>query len=305
MVKSTGAGASAVLAVLLVSSGRSQKPATFQSLDLVDVDVVVSDRDGHAVSGLTRDDFEVREDGKRVDVKTFVAVAADGVTDDDAARSIVILLDDVGMPPATTSSVRAIAGYVATQAGPIDELSVLRFNNRSDEPYGDFRLALARISEYQAGAAPFDPLRSAEDVLKLVANVARRLEPAGRRRKAIVCIGSQRVCNVEEPLRFAPGSLRRDWVDAVAAAARANLSVYAVMATRGSTPGGGLVDATGGEAFGSRSDLRPAIDRIWEDASHHYLLGYWPATSSKELHSIDVKVARKGVHVLARRQRGN
>ena len=30
-----------------------------------------------------------------------------------------------------------------------------------------------------------------------------------------------------------------------------------------------------------------------------------PPASSKDLHSISVKVARKGVHLLARRQRGN
>lgn len=294
----------AVLA-LLVAPGQAQKPQTFQSLDLVDIDVVVIDRSRRAVAGLTRADFEVKEDGKAVELKTFVAVSADGSADLDEGRSVVVLLDDVGMGPAATPSIRSIAGFVAAQAGPGDDLSVIRLANRNDEPYGDRSLALSRIVEYQAGIRPFDRLRASEDVLKLVASVSRSLEQTARRRKAIVCIGSPVICNIREPRTYSDGSLRKDWIEAVGAAARANLSVYALLSSRTGLPNGGLADATGGEVFASASDLRPAIDRIWQDASHHYLLGYWPAPSSKELHSIQVKVARKDVRVLARRQRGN
>jgi hypothetical protein len=81
--------------------------------------------------------------------------------------------------------------------------------------------------------------------------------------------------------------------------------MYAVLALPAQVSGAGIVEVTGGPGFRGASDYRPRLDRIWQDAGHHYLLGYWPPTSSKDLHSISVKVARKGVHVLARRQRGN
>ena len=58
------------------SSTRQDKPAppdvTFQiEVNYVDVDVVVTDEKGNFVSGLTREDFEVFEDGKPQKVDTF------------------------------------------------------------------------------------------------------------------------------------------------------------------------------------------------------------------------------------------
>jgi hypothetical protein len=151
----------------------------------------------------------------------------------------------------------------------------------------------------------YAPAGSPEDVLKLIASVSRKLESTGRRRKILVCIGAPRICSVAQLGRFGGGSFYEDWVDAVGAAARANLSMYALLAIPARVSGEGIVEVTGGTVFRGASDFRPTLDRIWQDAGHHYLLGYWPPTSSKDLHSISVKVARKGVRVLARRQRGN
>src|SRR5687767_8426539 len=48
---------------------------TFQvEVNYVDVDVVVTDEKGNFISGLTRDDFEVFEDGKPQKVDTFAYV---------------------------------------------------------------------------------------------------------------------------------------------------------------------------------------------------------------------------------------
>ena len=48
---------------------------TFQvEVDYVDVDVVVTDDQGNFVRGLTRDDFDVFEDGKPVTIDTFSTV---------------------------------------------------------------------------------------------------------------------------------------------------------------------------------------------------------------------------------------
>lgn len=51
----------------------------FESIDVsvVNVDVVVTDRSGRRVSGLTQDDFELREDGKPVAISNFYAVAGE------------------------------------------------------------------------------------------------------------------------------------------------------------------------------------------------------------------------------------
>jgi hypothetical protein len=97
------------------------------------------------------------------------------------------------------------------------------------------------------------------------------------------------------------------WVDAIASASRANLAVYAVMPVPFGTSiltAGGLADVTGGDAFANATKFETFVDRLWAEARDYYLLGYWPTADGHELHSIDVKVKRRGVHVRARRARG-
>ena len=294
----------ATLVAFMGASSSAQKTRSFQNTDLVDVDVVVTDGEGRPVTGLKKEDFDIREDGKPVALRTFMARTATESGADDTGRSMVILLDDVTMPRESVNAVKAIATYLAMQARPTDDLSVIRFR-LDDEPFGDRTAALERISEYQGALVTYAPAGSPEDVLKLIASVSRKLEATGRRRKILVCIGAPRICSVTQLGRFGGGSFYEDWIDAVGAAARANLSVYALLAVPARVSGEGIVEVTGGTVFRGASDFRPLLDRIWQDAGHHYLLGYWPPASSKDLHSISVKVARKGVHVLARRQRGN
>jgi hypothetical protein len=69
--------------------------------------------------------------------------------------------------------------------------------------------------------------------------------------------------------------------------------------------GQGLVEHTGGADFVRSNNFERAVDRIWEEAGHYYLLGYTPTTRPRELHSIGVKVRRRGLHVRARLDRGD
>ena len=115
----------AALVAFLDSSSSAQN--SFQNVDLVDVDVVVTDDDGRPVTGLNKDDFEVREDGKLVDLKTFVPVAMSDNSSEP--RSMVILLDDVTMPRESVNAVKALATCLAVQTRPVDNLSVIRFRN--------------------------------------------------------------------------------------------------------------------------------------------------------------------------------
>jgi len=83
-----------ILALLLLAAlpAAAQKPAAqetqtgqegetfFESIDVqvVNLEVFVTDRQGRRVSGLARDDFEVLEDGKPVELSNFFAVNAGG-----------------------------------------------------------------------------------------------------------------------------------------------------------------------------------------------------------------------------------
>ena len=185
-------------------------------------------------------------------------------------------------------------------------MSVVRLSSRSDEAFGDVATARDRIDGYRGGAVPFSRRDTAEAVLKAIAKIARQLEPIDHRRKVILCLGLPLVCDVGEPQLGGTSVLWPAWVAAIDAAARANVSVYCVDPTGAmgglSLSGNGLVQLTGGRIF-HENDFSLAAKAIWREAGHYYLLGYWPAASKRELRSIDVHVARKGVHVRARQRR--
>ena len=59
-----------------------------------------------------------------------------------------------------------------------------------------------------------------------------------------------------------------------------------------------------GELFLNTTDLNRPIDIVRRETGNYYLLGYWPSASDKPLHSIEVKVNKRGLRVRARRVRG-
>ena len=284
-----------------------RKPAVASSGDLVELDVVVLDRDEQPVAGLRQEDFQIKEDGRVMDVKTFAPVNVLGSLQPDDARIVALLMDDVGVGITGTSAMQAIAQVMFSPAGRGDELSVLRLSSRSDEAFGDFNTARDRIAGYRGGMVPFSRRDTPEAVLKAVARISQQLEAVDHRRKAIICLGMSAVCDVEDPPLRAHSTLWPHWVAALTAAARANVSVYAVDPTglnqQSGVRGVGLVKLTGGERFANSNNFTRAADAVWREASRYYLVGYWPQTDNRELHDIDVKVARKGVHLRFRHTR--
>lgn len=273
--------------------------------DLVELDVAVVDRDGSAITGLKQSDFQIKEDGKAVDIKTFVSVSVDGMSP-DASRQLVLLLDDT-VPVEGTRVIQQIAQAVLSRARPDDEVTVVRLHNERDEPFGDLDTALSRIGAYRAGAVPLQRRGAADRVLKVLAGISRQVEAVEHRRKLVVCIGGPNVCNILEPQPQGYNQLWPAWVSALAALSRANVSLYAVMPVR---PGSvvsiahGLVEFTGGNAFYNTTQFEPFVDAMWREVSQYYLIGYWPSRRNRDLHDVQVKVARKGVHVRARTRRG-
>src|SRR5947209_15938196 len=58
------------------------------------LDAVVTDKKGNAVTGLTRNDFVIREDNAPQEVQSFDAVTA-GTSAEDAAPHTILLLDEL------------------------------------------------------------------------------------------------------------------------------------------------------------------------------------------------------------------
>src|SRR5215467_6226164 len=101
------------LVLAVVSAGAALAAArggqTADGPYLVEVDAVVVDDFGRAVTGLRQEDFQIKEDGRPVELKTFEAVGDAGEGGRAVARSIVLLLDDSGIGAGNTLSIQSIA----------------------------------------------------------------------------------------------------------------------------------------------------------------------------------------------------
>jgi VWFA-related protein len=100
-----------------------QQPVFRTSTDLIQVDTVVVDKDGKTVRGLTKEDFEILDNGKTQSVvalnefhhdRTVLAVTTD-VAGNSAERLVVLVLDDKRPSPQkkdiARAFVRALAGH--------------------------------------------------------------------------------------------------------------------------------------------------------------------------------------------------
>jgi len=161
-------------AVSLPSAQAPQTPQgpTFQvSVNYVDVDVTVTDAAGNFVSGLSRDDFQLFEDGKPQKVDTFsyveipterqprFLVAGRPVTTDvrsnrqaAAGRVYMIVLDDMNVGAMRSAQVRKSAReFVEKYFGANDMAAVVATSGRGDiaqEFTSDPDLLLAAIDKF-------------------------------------------------------------------------------------------------------------------------------------------------------------
>ncbi len=112
-----------IVALLVTSSIRpaaqqQAKPPVFRAnLSIVSVDVIVRDRDGKVVRGLTAADFELIEDGRAQDVRTF---AFEEIKDAPSAVVSVDLLAGVAEKAlaATASGARPVAAVAEATPAP-------------------------------------------------------------------------------------------------------------------------------------------------------------------------------------------
>jgi VWFA-related protein len=295
-------------------------------VDLLVVSAVVRNADNSLARGLTRDDFELLEDGKPLPIATFAEVDADGVASLDDGRFIVLLLDDLGTNPAFTPRIKQVAHAFVDRVGPKDVMSVTFLDGGSStttQNRAELHKAIDRRRDF--GRAQLSPA-GAGHTMKTIGSLAAQLARVGHRRKLLVCIGPAAA--------FSPADVRGDTADAIRDTARAGVTTYvidplglterATLAPRPIDAGGiavnwtgtvnkgagfqlynsgGFVYETGGFVFANINTFDAAVDQVWQEGGNYFLLGYEPARRDNKRHTIEVKVKRPGVEVRARRTR--
>jgi VWFA-related protein len=145
------AGLAGALAVALTAgaalsgqAGQSQ-PSFPAQAEAITVDVVVLDRDGQPVGGLTKEDFTLLEGGRPQPIVGFEArdvptmtrmrtpaeaaipprAATNAGARDHRGRVLVLLIDDLGLTPTTAQQLGpALARWIREQAEPDDDITI-------------------------------------------------------------------------------------------------------------------------------------------------------------------------------------
>jgi VWFA-related protein len=365
-----------------------QTPTFSVNVEYVEVDAVVTDRNDQFVRGLTKDDFEIFEDGKPQQISTFSIVdipverlqrplyAAAPVEPDVKSneqpfegRIYVMLIDDLHTYFGRTPRVKVAAReFIQQHLGANDLMAVVHTAGSSDasqEFTSNKRLlldavdrtlgrkvdspTLTKTEEYgrtidlrreAEGSIPLnDPAEAerqfnARQALDSLRNLAEWFSTIRGRRKAILFFSEgvdYDLSNFEaEGSSLVLASMR----EALAAAARGNVSIYGVD-PRGLTNLGDenitvqsfpddsslgignksmqrelalaqdslrqLSDETGGFAVVNRNDFATAFDRIVRDNSSYYAMAYYPPSDKAgKFHKIEVRVRRPDLRVRAR-----
>jgi len=357
-----------------------QPQVTFRvEVNYVEVDAFVTDAQGSPVSGLTKDDFELFEDGKRQDVAAFslvnipieraerplfaeAPVEADVQTNEHIeGRIYLLVLDDLHTDATRTPRVKSAARRFIENNFGTNDLAAVVFTGRSGDGQ-DFtnnprllvaaidkfngrklrsatlnRIEGARVNPQTGSLEPGDDFEQmdrafrARSMAASVRKLAEFMSGVRGRRKAMLLIGEGVDYDIYEAtgqLGATASSVLLDTHDAVAAATRGNVSIYAldprglanadaelieVSGTIGDANAQStqnslrlsqdslrvLAASTGGFAAVNRNDLDSAFDRIVVENSSYYMLGFYSTNERRDgrFRKLEVRMKRPGLRV--------
>ena len=283
--------AALVLAGLVAGAGRAQRVYRTE-VQLVQVTVTVTDRDGRLITTLGRDDFIVHEDGVEQSVRLL--------TRERLPVSLGILVDvsDSMYGRRILDARTALDRFVLDLLAPGDEAFLLVFNHapRLIAPWTYPPRGLAHQLEDVkpfGGTAIYDALMAAIPLLS-----TRRNQRCGL---VVVSDGED---NSSDSTLY----------DTVRALVPTDAFVYAIAIDDPSGPAiarkfspqalNDITGPTGGytEAIKTSADLAQATERIANELNHQYMLGYMPNHAPDgKYHSIRVRIRNAGYMVRARR----
>jgi len=296
------------LVTLSVSILVAQDRPTFRSsVDTVEVHVTVRGPGGELVTGLTKDDFELLDNGKRQEISVF--------SSDVQAIAVALLIDRSGSVSRDAEKIAAAAGAFVAELRPDDQASVNTLTMEC-QPLTRDKAALNAMLRSNIQMDMGSPVWAGVD------RTITSLGGIGGRR-AILLFSDGDDFGPAIPPRNLPQSLPlppmagpcHPWsdpseaslADASRRAQREGIMVYTVSA-EGSAGGfndgdlRSIARGSGGERYRLKdeSELSAAFTRIVDELHHQYLLGFTPQALDGKVHSLTVRVKKSGLSVRAR-----
>lgn len=288
---------SALLVIVLAALGADQDqpfrdPRVFRSaVELTSITATVRDQDGRLVTGLTRDAFEIHEDGIRQEIIQF--------TSERVPVSLVVLLDisDSMYGRRIDDARTAVSTFLKDLLDPGDEFIVVAFNH---QPYflSWWTRERARLTSILAPIRPSGVTAVYDAVLAAIPQFTVR----NNQRGALVLISDGADTASDATLGEVRRALFR--TDAFAYAVAIDSTERQAINTRVNPVAlQEITDTSGGrtEVVHGTDDMVPAIARIAEELNSQYLLGYTsPRGADGAFHSIRVRVPGRDYRVRAR-----
>ncbi|HEY3883588.1 MAG TPA: VWA domain-containing protein [Vicinamibacterales bacterium] len=277
-----------IAAVLILSASLSAAPRAQQQpfraeTRAVSVYATVTAPDGTIVTGLTAQDFDVRDNGVKQRILAFA--------NDPQPISVAVLLDN---SPSLFAAANRAEGTVMQFARLLRQGDVACLGTFGHvvtlvpELTGDPTVLIKHLGDdapFPAGTALWDAIDAGRSALSGV---------SGRRVVLVVTDGAD--------------NCSRSNIDEVRAAlVRDDVMVYAIgLRGREGLDGrdmDGIARATGGMYYELKptDDIGAVMRRVAEELHQQYVLGFAPATLDDKLHRIDVKMLRPGLSVRARK----
>src|SRR5688572_29326428 len=282
-----------VFVAIVVSVGFVAAQSTFRArLDLVQVTVSVTDREGRLITGLKKDDFQVWEDGLEQQVTQF--------TDERVDVSLGVLLDasDSMRGQPVVDARGALNRFVGELLFPDDEAFVATFNH-SPRLAARWKKPTTSLVDVLKGLQP----SGGTAIYDSLAETARLFERRNNTRAAFVLISDGADTASDRTLHQALDTIRRSdaFVYAIAIDppdARASTRVNPEALREITSLSGGYT-----EVVRSAADLGPATARIADELNKHYTLGYSsPRPADGAWRALRVRVRNKAeLSVRARR----
>jgi Ca-activated chloride channel homolog len=312
-----------LLLLLIVAAGAvvaAQQTPFRGGADLVSVYATVTDHDGRLITDLTRDDFSVFDNGKRQTITVFDS----GVQ----PITIVVMLDRSGSMAENAALVRDAASQLVTRLLPADRARIGTLGTDIQIEPADFTSdhdALLGILSGDLGGNGPSPIWTAVDrsITALLEQRGRRVvlifsdghdEPASNRMRTDVGdvmrharSNDVMIYAIGFPAQIEPRHISR-WIPSgnPGASFPPNLGTSPMGIARYEPPDPALKDLasdSGGGYFELKDngDLGAIFARVADELHRQYWLGFPPARLDGKTHKLEVKVARDGVTVRARK----